>query len=475
MKLSKTKKILLLGTTLVALSTSIAVPIVLLNKDEQNQENDVEKLFKILQAKTVKEKIIELPSSANGKIIANNQNKIVKKIKTLIGQSNLKKVKIEVSMQNDVSISTTPQKIIIKITKNQISKEIKDFLVKKRNVIDEEIESIKKILDAKTDNGLIILRSSSSGNIIENATNKDAILKKLRMLIDPLNINGNPNHPSLKGTSIQVSMSVDAPISTTPQNIIVSISKAGGATLRTTKTFQVKKESIADEDIRAIKNILDNKALKDLIIILPNSSTGNIIGNAINKDAVLKKLRTLIDSSNTNGNFNHSSLRGTSIQVLMDVDAPISTTPQNIIVEVSKTNGTTLRTSKIFRVKRAFTPDEDIGAIKEILIIKNKKDVDGNDFVITFPNNTSGSIVNNPSIKNTIERKVRIVIDPSNINGDPNHASLRGTTITLVGVIDKSIRGDFITFLTRIVIIRISKTGGTSLDFTGFLVKKSRS
>ncbi len=94
MKLSKTKKIILLGTTLAVLSASIAVPIVLLNKDEKKEENDVEKLFKILKAKTNKEKIIELSNNASGKIIANNQEKVIEKIKTLIGKANLNGVKI---------------------------------------------------------------------------------------------------------------------------------------------------------------------------------------------------------------------------------------------------------------------------------------------------------------------------------------------------------------------------------------------
>ena len=367
MKLSKTKKILLLGTTLALLATSVITPIVLLNKDEKNEENDVEKIFKILQAKTTKEKIIELSSNTSGKIIANNQAKIIEKIKTLIGKANLKEIKIEVSMRDDANISTTPQKIIIKLIKNQVSKEVKDFSVKKQSI-----------------------------------TN-------------------------------------------------------------------------VDKDIASIKNILDAKSGNDLIITLPSSSTGNIIGNATNKNEIIKKLRMLVNSSNTSGEANHSSLRETSIQVSMSVDAPISTTPQNIIVSISKTGGTTFRTSKIFQVKRDFTADEDIRAINEILIIKNKKDVDGNDFIITFPNNTSGSIVNNPSIKNTIERKVRKVIDPSNSNGDPNHPSLRGTTITLVGVLDSSIRNDFISFYSKVVFIRISKTGGNSLDFNGFIVRKSRS
>ena len=248
MKLSKTKKILLLGATLGILATTVVIPIMLLNnnEDEQNKK-DVEKVIKILEEKNEKEKIITLPSNTKGKIIANNQAKIIAKIKTLIGSQNLKEVKIEVSMQDDANISTTPQKIIIKLTKNEVSKEVKDFSIKKKNVINEEIKSIKKILDAKSNNELIItLPSDSNGKIISKAANKNTIEKKLRILIDPSNTNGENNHSSLKGTTIEVSMNVDAPISTTPQDIVVSISKSGGRTLTTTKTFQVKRAFTSD-------------------------------------------------------------------------------------------------------------------------------------------------------------------------------------------------------------------------------------
>ncbi len=353
MKLSKTKKMLLLGTTLAILTTSIAIPIVLLNKDQNNKENDVEKIFKILQAKTTTQKIIKLPSNASGKIIANNQEKIIEKIKTLIGKANLKDVKIEVLMKNDANISTISQKIIIKLSKNEVSKEIKDFSVKKQSIkdVNKDIVAIKNILNAKTGNDLIIiLPSSSTGNIIENATNKNAILKKLRILIDSSNINGEANHESLRGTSIEVSKSPDAPISTTPQDIIVSISKTGGTTIITTKTFQVKRESTPDEDIAAIKNILDAKTGQDLIITLPSGSTGYINDN---DNEINKKLRILIDSSNTSGNANHSSLKGTEVWGLTRFyRTPISTTPQDIIVSISKTGGTTIITTKTFQVKK---------------------------------------------------------------------------------------------------------------------------
>ncbi len=352
MKLSKTKKIFLLGTTLAVLTTSIVTPIVLLNKNENNIENDVEKIFKILQAKITKEKIIKLSSNASGKIIADNQDKIIEKIKILIGKRNLNDVKIEVLMQDDANISTASQKIIIKLSKNKVSKEIKDFLVKRKLTPNEDIAAIKKVLDAKTSNDLIItLPSDSSGNIIGNAINKNAIIKKLRILIDPSNTSGKANHLSLRGTSLEVSMDVDAPISTTPQNIIVSISKTNGTTLRTSKTFQVRIFT-PDEDIRAIKEILEAKTGQNLIIILPSDSSGTIIKPS-NEIAIEKKLMMLIDPSNTNGNPNHPSLRGVRIDILALGNTTLTTTPKYINIIITKRPGRTLFIENKFQVKKS--------------------------------------------------------------------------------------------------------------------------
>ncbi len=354
MKLSKTKKILLLGTTLAILTTSIAVPIVLLNKDEKNEKNDVEKIFKILQAKTNEEKIIELSNNASGKIIADNQEKIIEKLKILIGKVNLKEVKIEVLMENDTNISTTPQKIIIKLIKNEISKKIQDFLVKRQSIIDvdKDISAIRNILDSKTSNDLIItLSSSSTGNIVGNIANRNAIIKRLRILVDPSNTNGEINHQSLRGTSIEISMNADAPISTTLQNIIVKISKAGGTTLRTTKKFQVRIFT-ANEDIAAIKEILESKTGQDLIITLPSDSTGYIYSKLTNRILIEKKLRILVDPSNTNGEDNHSSLRGVGIFIIVQSDKIISTTPQYIDLRISKRPGRSVEIARTFRVKK---------------------------------------------------------------------------------------------------------------------------
>ena len=685
MKLSKTKKILLLGATLGTLATAVVIPIMLLNnnEDEQNKK-DVESAIKILEEKNEKEKIITLPSNTKGKIIANNQAKIIAKIKTLIGASNLKEVKIEVSMSEDKNILATKQEIIIKILKGKYSKKIasakayfvnrgqndkeiiadinsvktalsnliskdlklftektdksinankkailntlqqvegyleidfkevkikvKDdarnlplsnetpinitFILSKGNVapveiniftikqldsvefrnikkelnkikskleglspkilkvdapssnktinhnkdaiksaiqnlsgydtiefdwtsleikdsnqnlptnnqvaipiilvlsknnvnlevqgfsakqmlfsttINNEIMAIKRILDGKSNEDLIItLPSDSTGKIIENATNKNAIIKKLRQLIDPSNTNGVANHSSLKGTTIEVSKNPDALISTTPQDIFVSISKNDGRTLSTRKIFRVKRAFTADEDIAAIKNIIDSKSGNDLIINLPSNSTGTIIGNTTNKHAIQKKLRTLIDPSNTSGNPNHASLRGTSIEIFRGVDTRISTSLQVIFLKISKSGGTTVRTTNTFQIKRAFTPNEDIKAIWKIL--NNKS---GEDVIIILPSDSTGSIINNPINKNAIERKLRILVDSSNTNGDANHPSLRGTKITLIkvpmiGIIDN----DDISTNIKVIDIEISKSGGTSLKTTIFTVKK---
>ena len=681
MKLSKTKKILLLGATSGILATSIAVPIVLLNKDEKSEEKDVESVVKILEEKKDEEKNIILASDTKGKIIANNQAKIIEKIKTLIGASNLKEVKIEVSMSEDKNILATKQEITIKVSKGKYSKtiasakayfvkreqndqeittdinsvktaltnltskdlklftkktdksinankeiilnilkqvegyskidfkevkikvkddgrnlpssnqspinitfilskgnvtpveisiftikqldsvevrnirnklneiksnleslspkivnvdapssnktithnkeaiknaiknlngynsidfgevslEIKDsnnnlpsnnqeaisiiLILSKNNVplevqgfsakqmlfsttINNEIIAIKTILDSKTSEDLIItLPSDSTGNIIGNVTNKNAIIKKLRILIDSLNTNGEANHASLKGTTIEVSMSADALVSTTPQDIIVSIIKSGGRTLTTRKTFQVKRAFTANEDITTIKDILDAKTGNDLIINIPSDSTGNIIGKETNKNNIIKELRKLIDPSNTSGDTNHPSLRGTSIQVSKSPDVPISTTPQDIVVSISKTGGRTLNTRKTFQVKRDFTANEDIQAIWRIL-----NNASGRDSLINLPSDSTGSIIDNQINKNAIERKVRILVDPSNTSGDTNHPSLRGTKITLIEVPYAS--SDVISTTYKSITIEISKSGGTSLKVGVFVVKK---
>ena len=587
MKLSKTKKILLLGATIGVLTTAIVVPVIFLDDDENNQEKqnqkDVDQVVKILEGKSEEEKIITLPSDTQGKIIANNQDKIIAKIKTLIGSQNLREVKIEVSMSEDKNILATKQEIIITISKGKYSKKVasaKAYFVKREQNEQEIIADINSVKTALTN----LSSSSKALKLFVEKTdksinaNKDAILKTLKRVEGYLEIDfkkvkikvkeSNTNLPSInqspiniifilsKGSvtpveidvftikqidSVEVEsiknelnqikskleglspkvIEVDAPsldktvthnkaaIKSAVENLSgysAISSNFNGATLEIKDsnnnlpsnnqpavaiTLVLWKNSVnlevqgfsakqmlfsttINNEIIAVKTILDGKSGEDLIITLPSNSTGNIIENANNKNAIIKKLRKLIDPSNTNGVANHSSLKGTTIEVSMNVDAPISTTSQDIVVSISKNDGRTLTTRKTFWVKRKQLTSEinaDIAAIKQILDTKeNNNDSNLN---IVLPISSSGSMINNLNIKNVIERKVRELIDPSNTSGDSNHPSLRGTTITLTRVI--SLSGDSITIHYKPILITISKTGGTSLEFAGFAVKKSSS
>ena len=579
MKLSKTKKIILLGTTIGVLTTAIVVPVIFLGDDENNQEKqnqkDVDQVVKILEAKNEEKKIITLLVNTQGKIIANNQEKIVAKIKTLIGETNLKAVKIEVTMNQDQNILATKQEIIITISKGKYSKKVasaKAYFVKREQNEQEiiaDINSVKTALTNLSSSSKVLKLFVEKANKSINA-NKDAILKTLKRVegyseIDFKKVKikvkeSNTNLPSInqspiniifilsKGSvtpveidvftikqidSVEVEsiknelnkiksslddlvtkvVEVDAPrldkivthnkvaIKSAVENLSgysAISSNFNGATLEIKDsnnnlpsnnqpavaiTLVLWKNSVnlevqgfsakqmlfsttINSEIIAVKTILDGKSGEDLIITLPSNSTGNIIENANNKNAIIKKLRTLIDPSNSNGEANHSSLRGTTIEVSMNFDAPISTTPQDIVVSISKSGGRTLTTRKTFRVKRAFTADEDIKAIEKIL-----DSLKGNDKLITLLSNSTGSIVNNPNNKNVIERKIRKLIDPSNTSGDTNHASLRGTIITLKSATGED--GDSISNKVKTIVISISKSGGTSLDYYGFAVRKS--
>ena len=586
MKLSKTKKIILLGTTIGVLTTAIVVPVIFLGDDENNQEKqnqkDVDQVVKILEAKSEEEKIITLPSDTQGKIIADNQEKIVAKIKTLIGETNLKAVKIEVKMKQDQNILVTKQEITIKVSKGKYSKKVasaKAYFVKREQNDQEIIADINSVKTALTN-----LSSSSKALklFVEKAdksinANKDAILNTLKKVegyseidfkkvkikvkesntnlpsinqspiniifilskgsvtpveidvftikqIDSVEVESIKNElnkikSSLEGLSPKV-IEVDAPsLNKTIAHNKVAIKSAvenlsgystissnfNGATLEIKDsnnnlpsnnqpavaiTLVLWKNSVnlevqgfsakqmlfsttINSEIIAVKTILDSKSGEDLIITLPSNSTGNIIENVNNKNAIIKKLRTLIDPSNTNGNLNHASLKGTTIEVSMNVDAIISTTPQDIVVSISKSGGRTLTTRKTFWVKRKQLTSEinaDIIAIKAILVTKNRNNDPS--LQITLSSSFSGSITNNPTIRKTLERKVRTIIDPSNINGDSNHQSLRGTTITFTRM--GWISDDLISTSFRPFVITISKTGGKSLEFVNLLVRKAK-
>ena len=189
MKLSKTKKIILLGASIGVLTTMIVTPIVLLNtnknnQDEQNQK-DVESVVKILEEKKQNERILKFASTLRGKIVANNQEKIVVKIKTLIGKANLKEVKIEIYMKNDRDISPNYAKIQIKISKAKYSKTVDSekpyFVIREQNQ-QEIIADVNSVKTALTNLRTKTLELKAKVDDKSVNGNKDAILNTLKQI-----------------------------------------------------------------------------------------------------------------------------------------------------------------------------------------------------------------------------------------------------------------------------------------------------
>ncbi len=214
---SKTKKIVLLtaGTGIVA--ASIVTPIVIINQQNNKKtedKNDVENVVKILEEK--KEKIIILPGDSKGKIIANNQDKIIEKIKALIGTQNLKEVKIEVSMENDQDVSLNQQKIMIKISKGEHSREIKEdksYFVKRAKTSQEETVEINKII-AKIKDKNIVLYSNvfSNANQIQTAIKNQLKVENPTLTNDELSkISTNVSSlPTNVKTQVELTISIDS-------------------------------------------------------------------------------------------------------------------------------------------------------------------------------------------------------------------------------------------------------------------------
>ena len=73
-------------------------------------------------------------------------------------------------------------------------------------------------------------------------------------------------------------------------------------------------------------------------------------------------------------------------------------------------------------------------------------------------------------LKNAIEKKVRILIDPSNTNGDSNHPSLGRITITLTRV---RVTTDLISNIEKPIEITTSKSVRISSKIYRIRVKKN--
>ena len=309
MKLTKTKKIILLGATIGVLIPSIVTPIVLTSqsKDQKDQsKEDVLKVIKILEEKSLLERQIELSSDSKGKIIANNQEAIIKKIKQLIGEPNLRGVSIKILMEKDKDISTDFQEIKVKVSKGNYSQEVKKektIFVKRSKTMSEltliELNLIKDSLKAL---GTKVVNVYTSGAINQKiTTNKLEILKAIEKI-------SGYNVINLDGASLEIKNSEELlPINSedpVPITIVVSKSKASVEVVG----FSAKQMSlleIANVDLNFVKNNLKSLDSK-LVEVGTTSASDHKI--TTNKVKILEEIKNLDGYSNID-------LKGVNVEV----------------------------------------------------------------------------------------------------------------------------------------------------------------
>ena len=268
MKLSRNKKIILLTSGIGILTTSIVAPILLINNNENNNivnqdkneiqkkeeieiknEINVEKVIELLEAKKVSERIIILSSSARGKIIVNHQEKIISKLKELIGISDLKEIKIKILMDQDQNISTNKQKVIIKVSKGDNSEIVdssKTYFVK-RSLSEEEIVIINKIKTKIQNKDLTIpknIRTFSDNEIFLAIKNQLQINNSTLNNDDLSKITDNIQH--LKpGKKTSVILTINLP-NDASDSIKVNVTKEKNIKLWTKNSTIVKNSNIHD-------------------------------------------------------------------------------------------------------------------------------------------------------------------------------------------------------------------------------------
>ena len=299
MKLTKTRKIILLGATLGILTTAVTIPIVLINQNDNQKDQskeDVLKVIKILEEKSLSQRQIELNSDSKGKIIANNQEAIIKKIKELIGIKNLKGVKVEISIQNDQEISTSFQEIKVKVSKGSYSQEIKKektiFVKRSRTGIELALIELNEVKDSLKALRTKVVNVYTSGAIDQKiTTNKLEILKAIKK------INGY-SKIDFKGVKIKIKNSEDfLPTSNQqaiPITLVLSNSKAS-AEIIDFKAKQMSPLEIARVDLNYVKTNLESLGLKVVQVNTTSASDHKIVTN---KDKILEEIQKINGYSN---------------------------------------------------------------------------------------------------------------------------------------------------------------------------------
>ena len=393
MALSNNKKIILSGIGIATLAASIVTPVVLLtssgDENKQKDKENVEKLSKILKELTIQKRIIELPGDSTGKIVANNQTKIVDAIKKLITDEELKNIKIEVSIKNDVDISNVAKPIIITLKKGEYSAEIKEekdgdnkgFKVKKTSSIskwspNEALVNVKSILDGKKSK-LIIINYDVDSKINENSiiiTKIKTALEK-QVGIDNLDdVTITPLKDDTNGTITNSGQGIKF-------KIIISADNGDGYEI--INDWKVKRKTLtSDEAIVNVKSILDDKSIKLIHIDLNSDSK-------INTDSqIIAKIKTALETKVGVANLNGVTITPSK----NDANETITNEGLGIgfKIRLSKRGGTAIEINN-WKVKRKMTTYESLLALKKLFNDQTSK-------LITINHGADSTIDGNPVV-----------------------------------------------------------------------------
>ena len=413
MKLSKTKKIILLGASIGILTAMVVTPIVLLNKndnqDEQNQK-DVESVIKILEEKNQDERILKFASNLTGKIVANNQEKIVAKIKTLIGEKNLKQVKIEILMKNDRDISPNYAKIQIKVSKGKYSKIVgleKSYLVIREQNEQEIIADVNSVKTALTKLATKTLELKAKVDDKTINGNKEGILNTLKQVEGYLEIKFKKVKIEVKENSNQLPSH-----NATPINIVFVLSKrtynseVSGFSVKQLAPNQVNE---IERELNELKSSLESLETKEVEVYAP--STNKTITH--NKVAIKSAIENL-------DGYDEIDLDGVSLEVKnSDDNLPNNDQPATSIILVLSKNNVDVEVQG-FSAKQSLTitTQDKINQIKEKITDKD---------ILIAPN---VSTLNRNEIQSAIKNQLREE-NPLLDNNDLLKISTSLTTLTL--------------------------------------------
>ena len=337
MRLSKTKKIILLIATLGILTTSIVTPIVIntLESKEDSKENindkkDVQEVIKIIEEKSTSQRQIKLTSYSKGKIIAENKQEIITKIKELIGSSNLRNVSIEISMKEDKDISINFEKIIVKVSKGNYSQELsedKTISVRRSKkaieiaAIDvKEVASSLKALRLKTVE--VYIKNASALKITDN---KNEILEAIKKLEGYKDIDLKEVNVDVKNSNNVLPRNDQNPIA-----ITLLLSKSGFNNFEVSD-FKVKQMSalqMAEIDVNHVKTSLENLNPKIIQVDTSDSVDQKIITN---KTKILAEIKNLQGYSNIEFNGVQIEVKTSEEIIPGSTEVPIS-----FIISLSK-------------------------------------------------------------------------------------------------------------------------------------------